>query len=562
MYKKAQQTRLIVAILSFLVIFVVILIRLFVIQVLYSKNYVKLADSQHNLTLTLYPQRGLMYDRNMNVLALSLKVFSVYAEPRIMENKDEIANILSTILQLEEDKVHKKLAKDKLFVWIKRRITEAEAVQIKKLKLHGIGLLNENKRYYPKGGLASHVIGFAGIDEHGLEGLELQYNKYLKGKKGWRSLLRDAKQRMLPAFEYEYVSEVDGYDLVLTIDEGIQHIVEDELDRVFLKSNAKGATVVVMDPATGQIYAMANRPGYNPNKFNDSVADERRNRAICDYFEPGSTFKIITATAALEEKVVTLDDIFFCENGSYKISRHTLHDHKPHGDLTVAQIIEKSSNIGVAKIAQKLGEERLYKYIKKFKFGEISGIDLPGEVAGVIRPVSKWSKLSIGSIPMGQEICTTVLQMARAMAVIANGGYLVQPRVVQKIVDNCGEIIQDFDIKPKERIISAKTAEDMRYTLKRVVDSGTGTRAAMKGYSAGGKTGTAQKIEPTGGYSHSKFIASFIGFTPVDNPRFVIAVVFDEPRPYYYGGLVCGPVFKGIAERILRYTKVPEDIEL
>lgn len=558
MYKRAQKVRLVIVFFSYLFILFIILFRLLDIQVLNNRNFIKLADSQHQLTLPLSPQRGLIYDRNMKIFALSLKVFSVYAVPRKIEYKQEIAKELASVLTVDEQMIYNRLNCDKSFVWIKRRVSDKEAKLIRELKLEGVGLRQENKRHYPNAELASHILGFTGIDDQGLEGLEFFYDRYLKGKPGRRSLLRDAKQRILPAFEYEFIPAVDGYNLVLNIDEVIQHIVEDELDRAFKKNKAKGASVAVMDPYTGQVYALANRPSYNLNFFKDANLEDRRNRAVTDYFEPGSTFKIITACAALEENAVSPEDKFFCENGEYKIARHTLHDHKPHGELTFVQIIEKSSNIGVVKVAQKLGEELLYKYIKKFNFSIVTGIDLPGETPGLVNPLDKWSKLSIAAIPIGQEIAVSALQMVRAMSIIANGGFLVQPKIVGKIIDNNGEIIEEFQGQTSPRIISEQTACIMKQILKGVVDSGTGTGAKIEGYEIAGKTGTAQKLEEDGTYSHKKFMASFIGFAPVEKPRFVIIVVFDEPRPFYYGGLVCAPVFKNIAEKILKYMNIPK----
>ncbi len=559
MHKKAQKARLVVVSFSYLLILLIILFRLLNIQVINNRNFIKLAESQHHLTLTLFPQRGMIYDRNMKVFALSLKVFSVYAVPRQIKNKEEVAKQLAAMLDLDEEDVFAKLGRDKSFVWIKRRINEKEAKSIRKLKSKNVALLPESKRYYPNGEMLSHVLGFAGIDERGLEGIEYYYEQYLKGKSGRRSLLRDAKQRMLPAFETEFIPAVDGYNLVLTIDQIIQHIVEEELEKAYVQTKAKGASVVVMDPVNGEILAMANRPDYDLNYFKAALPEERRNRAITDFFEPGSTFKIITASAALEENLVSLDEKFFCENGAYRISRHTLHDHKPHGELTFVEVITKSSNIGVVKVAQKLQEKLLYKYIEKFGFGKLTGIDLPGEVSGMLRPPDKWSKLSIAAIPIGQEIAVTLLQMARALSVIANGGYLVTPRIVQKIVDNNNQTIREHKGNLPKGIITYKTATMMKQILKGVVEDGTGRRAAIAGYAVAGKTGTAQKIDPAGGYSHRKFIASFIGFAPVERPRFVIALMLDEPRPLYYGGLVCAPAFKNIAERLLKYMGVPKE---
>lgn len=500
----------------------------------------------------------MIYDRNHKVLALSLKVPSVYAVPRVIVNKEEVAVKLSSVLGLDYDNLLEKLNRDKSFIWIKRRVTDQEADNIKNLKLFGVEIIKESKRYYPNKELAAHILGFAGIDEAGLDGVELKYNSYLKGEPGKRSLLRDAKQRMLPAFEYEYIPPVNGYNLVLTIDEVIQHIVEDVLERSLKKNNALSASAVVMNPKNGEIYALASRPSYDLNDFANATNASRRNRTISDYFEPGSTFKIITASAALDENIVNTDDVFFCENGAYRIAGHTLHDHKPHGNLTFVEVIEKSSNIGTVKIAQKMGPKILNKYVKKFGFGQITGIDLPGETQGFLRPIEEWSKLSIGAIPIGHEIGVSTLQMARAMSAVVNGGYMVNPYIVSEVIDNNNEIIKSFKNDKQQSVISEKTSATMREILKGVVEDGTGRGAKIEDYEAGGKTGTAQKIDSSGNYSHDKFIASFIGFTPVEDPQFVIGVVFDEPRPFYYGGLVSAPVFKEIAEKILKYTNVPK----
>ncbi len=556
MYKRAQKVRLAIVCLSYLILLLIILFHLFNIQVLNNRNYMKLADSQHQMTLKLDPQRGLIYDRNLKVLALSLKVPSVYAVSRVITNKQEAAGALSAVLGLDYQKILEKLNKDKSFVWIKRRVTESEAEKIQALKIFGIDITKENKRYYPNNGLAAHIIGFAGMDELGLEGLECKYNSYLKGEPGRRSLLRDAKQRMMPAFEYEYLPAVNGYNLVLTIDEVMQHIVEDVLDRNMKQNKAIAASIVVMNPQNGEIYALASRPSFNLNDFAKANPASRRNRAISDYFEPGSIFKVITASAALDKNIVKTDDVFFCENGAYRISRHTLHDHRPHGDLTFVEIIEKSSNIGAVKIAQKMGEKVLNNYLKKFCFGEKTGIDLLGETPGFIRPIEQWSKLSISAIPMGHEIGVSTIQMARALSAVVNGGYMVKPHIVKEIIDNSNEIIESFQTNSHSRAISEKTSNTMREILRGVVEKGTGRKAQIKGYSVGGKTGTAQKIDASGHYSHDKYVASFIGFTPVEDPKLVIVVVFDEPRPLYYGGLISAPVFKEIAEKILKYMNI------
>jgi cell division protein FtsI (penicillin-binding protein 3) len=336
----------------------------------------------------------------------------------------------------------------------------------------------------------------------------------------------------------------------------VQSIAERELENGFEKYHAKGACVIVMDPFTGDVLALANRPSYDPNNIKASPVDSRRNRAICDFFEPGSSFKIVAASGLLEEKAVKPGDKFFCENGEYKWCGHTYHDHKPHGLLAFRDVIKFSSNIGTMKAAQKLGPDRLYKYIKKFGFGTKSGIALPGEVTGITTHPSTWSKLSLCSISMGQEVTVTALQLACAMSALANGGNLVKPRIVERIQDASGHILQKFESKKPQRVISKEVSEEMRNILRGVVDSGTAELAEVKGYSPAGKTGTAQKVESNGTYSHSKFTASFIGFVPYDDPRLVIVVIMDEPRPIYYGGVVCAPVFKKIASELMSYYKI------
>ncbi len=559
MYNKAQKIRLAIVFFIYLLLLILVIFRLLDLQVLNNKSFTKLADAQHLVKLTIYPQRGFIYDRDKRVLALSLKVFSVYADPQNIKDKESTAAALSKVLGMDESWVLKRISRDKSFVWIKRWIKDSEANQIKKLKLPGVELLKENKRYYPNGSSAAHVIGFAGIDQKGLAGVELYYNKELKGQRGRKSLLRDARQRLLPAFEYENYPAINGYNIILTIDEVIQHIAEDDLAKAIEKNHALDGSVVVMDPYTGEILALANYPTFNLNKFPASTAVERRDRAVCDFYEPGSTFKTITVSAALEDKVVTPDDKFFCENGAYRVAGHVLHDHKPMGTLTVTQIVEESSNIGAVKIGQKLGDRRLYNYIRLYGFGSQTGIDLPSETPGYFRDLAHWSRLSIAAIPMGQEIGVSVIQMVRAVSAIANGGKLVTPHIMKEITDNHGAVIRKFASPPEKRVISGQISQEMKKIMATVVAAGTGVRAQLDGYTCAGKTGTSQKLNANGAYSHSKFVGSFIGFAPVEHPRFVIAVVFDQPHPQYYGGTVAAPVFKDIAEKILRYMDVPKD---
>ncbi|MFH1857595.1 MAG: penicillin-binding transpeptidase domain-containing protein, partial [Candidatus Omnitrophota bacterium] len=408
---------------------------------------------------------------------------------------------------------------------------------------------------------ASHLLGIVDIDNNGLEGVERHYNQLLQGRDGFRQVLRDARHRALPSLGLRYQKPVDGLTLVLTIDEVIQNIAERELEEAYRKWHARGATIVVLDPQTGDILALANRPTYNPNQPNVSSEDFRRNRAITDLFEPGSVFKIVTAAAALEEGVFDEDDKIFCENGAYHISNHILHDVHPYGTLTFREVIEKSSNIGTVKVAKQLGPKRLYQYICAFGFGRKTGIDLPGEIPGMVHPPEKWWSTSIANIPIGQGIGITVIQLASAMGAIANGGRWVKPHVLKEVLNSDGSVVKSYRSVPERIVLREKNAARLREILSGVVGRGTGKLAKLKGYCAGGKTGTSQKLDANGRYSSSAHIASFVGFAPVQNPRIVVAVMVDEPHPAYYGGVVAAPVFKEVSEQVLRYLEVPAEEE-
>lgn len=554
MQSRVFNKRLLILVVFFFFSLSYLFFRCLYLQLFKFDKFSQLAQGQQSATIILEPQRGRIFDANNNTLATNLIVESVYAEPHRIKNLNETINVLSGILNLPQDFLAERLKQCKFFVWIKRKVSEDDVQALKEADLEGIGFLKESKRYYPMHNLASQVLGIVNIDNAGLEGIELYYDDYLKGTKGYKRILRDAYLRELSAFSKLYIPAQDGYNITLTIDSVIQQIAEDELEKGIDEFNAKAASVIVMNPYSGEIIALANFPGCNLNSYTVSQQDALRNRAICDVFEPGSVFKIITASAVLEEGLVGLEDKFFCENGAYKISGRVLHDHRPHGILTFREIIEYSSNIGTVKVAQKLGERLLYKYVKLYGFGSLTGIDLPGEVRGEVNPISEWSRVSIGSIPIGHEVSVTSLQMARAMAVIANGGYLIEPFVVKKIEDGQGRIVKSYSSSQlKKRIISQKTSETMKDILRGVVEKGTAKRAVLKEVTTAGKTGTAQKIEPDGKYSHSKYVASFIGFAPVDHPQVVVAVVFDEPTPIYYGGSVAAPVFARITDAALKY---------
>lgn len=536
--------------------------RLLFIQFFRSRYLTDIAKKQHNLFIELEPRRGTIYDVNLKPQAANISTDSLYAIPTDIADKDKVIKQLMPILNLDYAYLKERLYRKKSFIWLARKITPQQREAINKLKITGLGFIKESQRCYPNSHLAGHIIGFAGLDNKGLEGIELWYDKYLNGESGWALFLRDARQRRLGLYE-KMVLPKDGYDVVLTVDEVIQYIAERELDKAFKTSHAKGASIVVMDPHTGEILALANRPTFDLNEYSHAAKEQVRNRSICDLFEPGSSFKIVTASAALEEKKVALEDKFFCENGAYRVATHILHDHRPHGTLTFREVIEQSSNIGTTKVAQILGPDIIYRYVRLFGFGQKTGIDLPGEINGMIKEPRFWSKISIAAVPIGQEVGVTALQLATAISVIANGGQLMQPYILREIIDKYGETIKEFSPKMVRKVLSVDTTAEMKQILQGVIENGTGKLAKLSSFSAAGKTGTAQKLEANGTYSHDKFVASFIGFAPVEDPLITIVVVIDEPHPYYFGGVVAAPVFKNAAGDILKYLKTnPSSDEL
>jgi cell division protein FtsI (penicillin-binding protein 3) len=539
----------------FLGLFLLFFFRLLAIQLFRATFLSRLAAQQHTYYMELEPKRGGIYDRNMRPLAVNVATFSLYAVPPQIQDREAVATQLNTLLGLDPSFVRERLARPKQFVWLARKLDWDMMKKIEGLSVPGLYFIKESKRSYPNATLASQLLGFAGLDNIGLDGLERTYDTYLRGTPGWTYVLRDARQHSLSLTDIVQ-PPLDGYSLVLTIDEVIQFIAEREVDKAFVKYGAKGAMIVVMDVRTGAILASASRPVYDLNAPSSYPMDARRHRVVTDFFEPGSVFKIVTASAALNEKTFSTTDKIFCENGEYRVANHTLHDVHPYGTLTFLEVIGNSSNIGTTKVAQKLGAQHVYDYAAAFGFGELTQSGIPGEVAGVLKPVTRWSKTSIGAVPIGQEVCVTALQLARAIAAIANNGVLMQPYAVRAVIDRQGEVIKEFGPREVRRVITPETAATMCEILTWVVEKGTGRMAQSPSVRLAGKTGTAQKVEPNGTYSHSKFMASFIGFGPADDPKIAVAVIVDEPHPYYYGGVVSAPVFKAVAEDVLKYLEL------
>ncbi|MBI4972184.1 MAG: penicillin-binding protein [Candidatus Omnitrophica bacterium] len=536
-------------------LFALIAFQLVILAWIRQDELAGIAKRQHNLVIEIQPKRGLIYDSNLKELATSLRVPSIYAVPRLMGNKERfiVAKQLSQILGLNYSDLVKRFSKKKSFVWLKRRVKDEQGEAVKKLKNPNVGVVPEYKRFYPNTSLMANLMGFCGIDNNGLEGLELKFDSYLKGKTGYRYTKRDAMGREIVAMEEKLIPAVNGYHLVLTIDQYIQYLTEKELNAACTQWNAKGGMAIVMNPNDGAILSMASWPTYDPNHLKDYPSANRRNRAITDFFEPGSIFKIVTVTGALNEGAVHIEDKFDCMHGIWQIGRRTLHDVHPYGILDLQEVLIKSSNIGTVKVAARLGAQKLYYYIKQFGFGAISGIELPGEVVGIVRPPSQWSGTSMASIPYGQEVAATAIQCLSALNVIANGGTYYKPHILNKIIDDKGIEIVTTKLGVKKNIVKPEVAASMRRILERVVEEGTGKTSQIEGIPVAGKTGTAQKILPTGGYSHSNFVASFIGFAPVDKPLVSMIVVLDDPHPSYYGGTVAGPVFKKVIEQALLY---------
>lgn len=553
--------------LRFSIIFLTILSALFVfsvklvlIQVFYANHLASLAEKQHNHLIEIEPLRGMIFDRRLRPLAINVPVYSLFVNPRMMskEDKKKATQHLPALIHVNPQLIEDRLGKNKYFVWLQRKLSSEIVRKIKFLNIRGLDFIQENKRYYPNGEIAAHLLGFAGMDNDGLEGLELFYNAYLKGESGQALILRDARNREL-LIEKDFIAPRDGFHLILTIDETVQYLAERALAKAVRKHNAKAGTIIVIDTRTGELLALANQPTYNLQSIESSELNSRTNRALSYVLEPGSVFKIVTAAAALEEKKFEETDKIFCENGQYRIANHILHDHHPHGTLTFREVFEKSSNIGVTKIAQALGPQVIYQYAKRFRFGEKTNIDLRGEMAGIVKSPSVWSKTTIGAIPIGHEVTVTPLQLVYAMAAIANDGLYMRPFVVKYIIDSHDQMIKTFTPQIVQQVISPATAQRLKEILVGVVENGTGQRAKIEGIDVAGKTGTAQKVID-GQYSHSKFYAAFVGFAPADHPRLAAVVVLEEPHPYYFGGTVSAPVFKEVIENSLKYLETSPEL--
>lgn len=502
------------------------------------------------------PLRGPILDRNGQGLAINLKVPSIYAVPRILNQNERQALIkkLSSALSLPPEFLAERLARDKAFVWIKRRVTPEEAQKVESMKHSALGILQEYKRFYPHGTLAANLIGFTNVDNEGIEGLEKMMEGDLRGKPGKRITRRDALGREIKAYEELSIPALDGHQVLLTIDRYLQYVTERALDRAWRQWKAKGAVAILMNPETGEILAMATRPTFDPNQPGNYSFENYRNRAVTDMTEPGSVFKIVTAAGVLSERKVRMTEKIHCEQGEWAYGVKTLHDVHPYGLLTFPEILSKSSNIGTVKLGLRLGPEGLHRYVQHFGFGRPTGIDLEGEAPGFIRKPAEWSRTTPYNVPIGQEVMVTPLQLVRAISMIANGGYLVKPYIVRQIEDVRGVTLRENHPSREGPKLEPAVVEVLKEILWKATVEGTGKKAALKGIPVAGKTGTAQKILEGGrGYSHSNFVGSFIGFAPADHPLLSMVVMLDDPRGAYYGGTVAAPVFSEVMEAALAH---------
>ena len=538
-----------------------ICVRLVYLEIFRYGDFQHRAQHQQQRTMEVAAKRGIVYDRAGRELAMSVSVDSVFA---VLSEVPDVASTISLIARITKADPRELLARCKAarnFCWVARKADAETADRIRAMNLRGIYFQKEPKRFYPKRDLGAQLLGYVGMDDEGLSGIEREYEEKLQGKPGQLLISVDAHGKWFGSVEKQ---PEPGQNVVLTVDEKIQYIAERELETAMQQTHAETGTVVVQNPKTGEILALANRPTFNPNLARDITPQKLKDHAVSDVYEPGSTFKVVTIAAALEEKVTRPDELFDCQMGSIMFNGMRIRDSKPHGLLTVSNVLAESSDVGAIKIALRLGEERFYKYIRAFGFGQQTGIELPGETRGLTKPLNRWSKVSIGAISMGQEIGITPLQLVSMISTIANDGVWTPPRIVAGTTAPQGSPqLVTFHPGAQRRVISPFTAAQMKQMMQGVVLHGTGKKAILEGYSSAGKTGTGQKVDPaTHAYSRTKYVASFAGFAPINDPAITVAVILDSAVGLHQGGQVSAPVFQRVAQQVLEYLHTPHDVEL
>jgi cell division protein FtsI (penicillin-binding protein 3) len=535
--------------------------RLVYLQIFRYGNFVKQAEHQQQRAIPLSAKRGVIYDRAGHELAMSVLVDSAFAVPSEVKDLPTAVSLITRITGEDRNVVLADCRNHKTFCWVARKADDETIERIKSLNLQGIHFQKEAKRFYPARDLAAQVVGSVGMEDAGQSGIEHEFDDELRGSPGKMVISVDARRQWFSDIEKQPES---GENIVLTIDKNIQYIAEKELDQAIHDTQAIAGTVIVENPHTGEILALANRPTFNPNSRKQITPGALTNRAVSYIYEPGSTFKLVTISAALEEKLTNPNEVFDCQMGSIVYNGMRIRDSKPHGLLPVWGVLAESSDVGAIKIALRLGEDRFYKYIRAYGFGQQTGIELPGETRGLTKPVSRWSKVSIAAISMGQEIGISPIQLAGLVSTFANDGVWISPHILAGKVEPQG-LPQSVAFHPgaSHRVISSYTAAEMRAMMQKVVLEGTGRKAILEGYTSAGKTGTAQKVDPaTGAYSKTKYIGSFAGFAPVNNPQIVVAVILDSAVGLHQGGQVSAPVFHRITQQVLEYLHVPHDLPL
>lgn len=561
---KAIQLRVKAVGASLLALFGILIVRSIDLQLVKGEVFRTLADRQQQRTWNQAPRRGEIVDRNGEKLAVSVLADSVYADPTEVEEADVVARKLAPLLHKPAYELKRLLRRDARFAWLARQVEPSTAAAVRALHLKGIHLTQEPKRYYPHGPLMGQTLGFVNIDSAGLEGIEKSYDTYVRGKAEVLALQRDATGRGLLLDTKLARLNGAGYSLELTVDKAIAWEAQKALDDAVARYQAANGVAVVQDVETGAILAIAISPPFDPNRYSTYPAGYGRNRVVADAYEPGSTFKALLLAAALAEGVVHENTLIDCEQGRYQVADRPIHDTKKLGVITASDVIKLSSNIGALKIGRMLGREKLYRYYRDFGVGEPTGIDLPAETPGMVRPLAKWNEVLHATAAYGQGIAVTPLQVVTAFSALANGGKLLRPFIVARVIDNQGGVVFENQPEVRRQVVSARVAARVLRVLERVVEEGgTGTLARIPGYSVAGKTGTAQKIDPVrGGYSREHYIASFAGVVPARDPRVAIYVSVNEPKGEIYGGTVAAPVFAAIAAKAMERLHVPPDLAL